>query len=260
MPSAYAHYRFGVQVLPSLPADIRSTIDRNRPLFDAGLMGPDPLFFYRPYTRSKVAKLASKYHYQTGRAFFSRVCGCVKTVPEEGYAYLYGVLGHYCLDSLCHPFIHEMTDSGSVSHNELESEFERYLLNLDGIEKPHAYHRGKYLRLRKTQCVTPASFYPPLTVQQFHEALNGMNLTLYLLSGKTELYHRLTKGVLQSMGGQNPGLLMHWKPNRACQQYNEHLLSLYQKAVSRFPGYLENLRRHMIFGDPLDDRFEAVFG
>ena len=46
MPSSYAHYRFGTQVLDLMPADIREPILRNRALFDAGLQGPDFLFFH----------------------------------------------------------------------------------------------------------------------------------------------------------------------------------------------------------------------
>lgn len=41
MPASYAHYRFGKQVLPALPAEIRQNIQRFRRLYDMGLQGPD---------------------------------------------------------------------------------------------------------------------------------------------------------------------------------------------------------------------------
>ena len=47
MPSSYAHYRFGTQIIPMMPADVRGPILRQRALFDMGLHGPDFLFYHR---------------------------------------------------------------------------------------------------------------------------------------------------------------------------------------------------------------------
>ena len=45
MPSSYAHYRFGKQILAQMPADVKRSIQRFRRMFDMGLQGPD-IFFY----------------------------------------------------------------------------------------------------------------------------------------------------------------------------------------------------------------------
>ena len=50
MPSLYAHNRFGRQLLPGLPADVRRPIQRCHSLYDMGLQGPD-FFFYDSYLR-----------------------------------------------------------------------------------------------------------------------------------------------------------------------------------------------------------------
>ncbi len=261
MPSAYAHYRFGVQIIPSLPADVRRTIARNRSLFDAGLQGPDPLFYYKPMSKNDIVPLASNFHRQSGGEFFERICRKIRRHPtEETLAYLYGVLAHYCLDSLCHPFVNEMTKDGPVSHNELESEFERYLLRLDGVKRPFGINRGVHLKLKKDQCAIPASFYPPVTPEQFYQAMKSMSQTLYWLSGNTELYHGLADRVLKFMGGQNPGLLMRLKSNPACSQYNSQMLAYFNTAVEQFPLYLEQLRSHITFSEPLGEEFTAIFG
>ena len=47
MPAAYTHYRFGRDVLPLLPPETRQIIAAHRALYDLGLHGPDPYFFYR---------------------------------------------------------------------------------------------------------------------------------------------------------------------------------------------------------------------
>ena len=58
MPAIYAHHRFGNLILPGLPADVRGAIMRNRSLFDAGLQGPDFLFYYKPTAKNPVYALA----------------------------------------------------------------------------------------------------------------------------------------------------------------------------------------------------------
>ena len=57
MPSCYAHYRFGVHVLQTLPEQVQKQIEANRNLFDLGLQGPDFFFFYRLGKNTLVKKL-----------------------------------------------------------------------------------------------------------------------------------------------------------------------------------------------------------
>ena len=67
MPSTYAHYRFGVVLLPTLPGDVRRTIQRFRRLFDVGLHGPDIFFHYNPFWGNPVARLGSEFHKKSGK-------------------------------------------------------------------------------------------------------------------------------------------------------------------------------------------------
>ena len=77
MPSVYAHYRFGVALLPTMPADARRTIQRFRSLFEVGLHGPDIFYYGSPIEKTKTGFLGIKFHEQTGREFFQRVCGWI---------------------------------------------------------------------------------------------------------------------------------------------------------------------------------------
>ena len=74
MPAVYAHYRFGSQMLSTMPGDIRRSVKRFRRLYDVGLHGPDLFFYYRPMLTTRIQKLGARFHEQTGREFFSRVC------------------------------------------------------------------------------------------------------------------------------------------------------------------------------------------
>ena len=108
MPSGYAHYRFGTAFLPELPGDVRRTVQRFRGLYDMGLHGPDIFFYSGPLLKTNAGFLGIKFHEQTGRAFFSRVCRMTRMEKSEaGLSYLYGLLCHYCLDSVIHPFVAE---------------------------------------------------------------------------------------------------------------------------------------------------------
>ena len=51
MPTTYAHYKFGKEVISALPRPLRSTVENHRELFDIGLHGPDILFYYHPMQR-----------------------------------------------------------------------------------------------------------------------------------------------------------------------------------------------------------------
>ena len=62
MPSVYAHYRLGVALLPTFPADARRTIQRFRRLFDVGLHGPDIFFYYATEVVAARKNIGSLMH------------------------------------------------------------------------------------------------------------------------------------------------------------------------------------------------------
>ena len=261
MPSLYAHYRFGTQLLPRLPADIRGTITRHRAMFDAGLQGPDFFFYHKPGAHSAVRHLGSALHRQTGREFFTRSCrGLRIDSDEEVLAYLYGLLGHYCLDSVCHPYIHEQSGGDSRKHNAMESEFERFLLAQDGARRPHAHRRSKYLHLTKAQCGLIAPFYAPATAQEIHEAATAMAHVTDLLTSGSGLYRLAAKGVLRTLGTEKLGLLMGSRPDEEFAASNAALCACYDRALDRYPELMDRLRDHLTFREPLGAEFDAIFG
>ena len=255
MPSCYAHYRFGDHVIPALPEQVRKIIEENRYLFDMGLQGPDFFFFYRLGRNTPVKKLGHKFHYQTGAEFFGRICRELPNPTEEELAYLYGLLGHYCLDSRSHPMIWSLAKEDSLLHNRMESEFERYLMSLDGISRPHFRDRGWFLPCRRKYCRVAARFYPGATAGQIQEALWSMRLILGLL-----MVHPGAKWVLKQMGGANPGLLMESQPVAELADINGALKSLFDEAVAQYPHYLAQLREHIAFGKPFGKVLEGIFG
>lgn len=260
MPSGYAHYRFGTQIISPLPADVRGPILRNRALFDMGLHGPDFLFFHHFLKKTPLYHLGSAYHQKSGQDFFTQACAHAKQNPSEGaFAYLYGMLAHYCLDSHCHPFVYDMTDDTGLSHSELETEFDRHLMSLDGIKKPHEANISKHLKLNKVEFQIVAGFYPEASVKDITRCIRSMALSQQLLTIPTPLGHGIVVTFTWVAGGNTSGKVMTVGPDPKCDHLDQKLLELYEQALKKYPALLEQLNHHLAYGEPFGDDFKANF-
>jgi len=260
MPSGYAHYRFGTHVIPQMPADVRGPILRHRALFDMGLHGPDFLFFHHFLKKTHLFHLGHTYHEKHGRHFFTDACTLLKERPSEAaFSYLHGLLAHYCLDSQCHPFVYAMTDDASLGHAELETEFDRYLMCLDGIKKPHETNVCRHLKLKKDELEIVAGFFPELSLRDTADCIRNMALAQQLLTIPTPLGHSLVVKFTQLAGGNTTGQVMTIGANPKCVHLDQKLLDLYEQALEKFPRLLEQLNHHMAYGEPLGEDFKANF-
>ena len=255
MPSAYAHYLFGEQLLPKLPAEIRIPLQRHRKLFDLGLQGPDFFFYYKLGKNTPVRQLAHEYHMRTGKTVFSKICRDLGQPSEGEQSYLYGLLAHYCLDACCHPIVSRVTGENSLAHNAMESEFDRFLLERRGVKKPHGYNRGASVRCGAADGAVIGRFYPEAEPDQIRLAMNTMGVVLGLLT-----IHAGAKVVLDLMGDPNPGLLMHKAPNPVYAGRNRELLDGYRSAADLYPRLVGQIRSHMTLGKALGEDFDPIFG
>lgn len=256
MPASYAHYRFGKLVLQKLPADIRQCIQRFRRLYDVGLHGPDLFFYYNPLMQTAVGGLGKAFHAQTGQEFFTRACAQAGT--EASRAYLYGLLAHYCLDSACHPYVHKKEDSGEARHVELESEFERFLLEKDGMLLPDGQALSRHMKLTRGECVTAAAFFPPATAANLHLCIGNMARITRFLTGKKR--KRVEKLLAMT---KNIAIMDQLMPEAADERFavmDKGLLTYYDRALERYPQLVAQLTAHMRTGEPLGEDFAATFG
>lgn len=258
MPSTYAHYRFGTLAVPALPEEIQRSVQRFRQLYDVGLHGPDLFFFYQPLFQTKMGALGRQYHAMTGTQFFEKAVQQLHQAPSEGaQVYLYGVLGHYALDSVCHPLILKTAAEGKLGHVEIETEFDRYLLAADGREPPHLQRRARHVRLTWGECVTVSHFYPPASAYTVRHSVRHMVLTDWLLAAK----NRETLPRLLRLGGPNAvQMAMYTRPNHSCAVMNEPLEALFHQALERYPRMAEQLQSHFFTGVAFGPEFEAAFG
>jgi hypothetical protein len=260
MPSSYAHYRFGTKILPTLPADIRRSVQRFRRMYDVGLHGPDIFYFYNPISKKGTGTLGIKYHEQTGKVFFTRICrGIRMEYNEAAAACLYGVLCHYVLDSVMHPAILEAAQELGVTHIEIETEFDRFLLEKDHKAPSAGTKLSQHLSLTDGECETLAKFYPPSTGKTIKRALGTAALSTRLLYNTEGFSRKVTQAGIGLLGKELQGMMMTTQPNPKCRQLNEYLYEKYQQAMAQFPVYLQQLQEHMTYSAPLAEEFAVPF-
>lgn len=258
MPSNYAHYRFGCLALKRLSPELQRSVGRFRQLYDVGQHGPDPFFFYNPFWKNPVHQLGKTFHAQTGREFFTNACLELKKDPSEGAkVYLYGLLGHYCLDSHCHPYVWEKHNAGQVRHAELETDFERFLLRKDGKLPPHLQRVTNHVRLTRGECVTAARFFPPATPAQISRSVKNLALYSRLLTHKNR---KALEAVLKLTNENVRDHVMGTKPNPRCEALHPELMALYDRALENYSNMLTQLNDHITDGVPLGTDFDPIFG
>lgn len=260
MPSTYAHYRFGTEMLAVFPADVRRTVQRFRRLYDVGLHGPDLFFYYNPAVHTPIGSLGGKFHHQTGREFFGRFCRSLRLSPSEaGLAYLYGVLAHFCLDSVCHPFINRESEAGPASHVEIETEFDRFLLEADGKLPIRSQERSSHIRLTPGECETVSAFYSPAKAGHVRVCVNNMDFFTRLLANTDGSKQALLRKGAALFGRDIRGLLMPAGPNPRCACLDEALMVLYGNAASLFPVLCAQIQAHLAYNAPLGEEFSIPF-
>ena len=136
MPSTYAHYRFGQEVLKELPNDIKKIIIENKELYDIGLHGPDLLFYYLPLKTNEINSIGYNMHEKTGKEVFDTFRKMMTSKKQINHylAYYYGFICHFALDATCHGYIEKRIHESGVSHGEIEVEFDRFLMIEDGLD------------------------------------------------------------------------------------------------------------------------------
>lgn len=257
MPANYTHHRFGKEAMVKLPADAQRLIQRFRRLYNLGLQGPDIFFYHNPLWKTRAGQLGSQYHAMTGRDFFAQVCAYLRKHPSEGgMAYLYGVVGHYCLDSVAHPFV-DAHNSDTIGHVEMETEFNRYLMVLDGVQSPQTYNMGRHFKLTRGECVTIAEFYPPATGAAVHSSIRFLRFACRFLAGK---HRKLLRAVLRLLPRSISQHFMITPANHKCIHLNEPLFACYQEALSRYGIMTAQVLAHLKEETPLGPEFDAIFG
>lgn len=262
MPSTYAHYRFGQNVLEQLTLKQKRIIAEYPELYLIGLHGPDILFYYKPLFANKVNAIGYELHKHSGKEFFESAREVIFDQSKKApyLAYTYGVLTHFALDMTCHGYVEEAIRRSGVSHTEIEVEFDRMLLVMDRKD-PLRHKMTKHIKPSSWNAAVISAFYPGTSTAQVEKALKSMIFYNRILTAPTEPKRSLVYFLLKLTGNYKEmhGLVMNEKANPKCKYSNEMLWEFQpiaevtaRKVISNFDEFVKKQK-------PLSDLFDWSF-
>jgi hypothetical protein len=264
MPSHYAHYYFGKEVIKRLPEDIKNIINSGADSLDAfiiGLQGPDILAFYRPYSPNSVGKEGRMIHRTSGANHFYHILRYVRENPDnDNLSYLYGCLGHYILDSACHPIVSKQMRITGLTHAKVEREFDSYLLRKSGKD-PIGYPLSAVIPVNRNLGDIIAPFYRSLNPRRANEAILSMRKSLEIFSSPSVNKRKAAYAVLSSIPvvRSKRDMVALKKPDirltRACSE----LESALNTSVGTMLGALETINKSIEDMSPLDAAFKPDY-
>lgn len=263
MPTTYAHYKFGKDVISALPRPLETAVGNNRDLFDIGLHGPDILFYYKALSSNPVSAQGYGLHNKMADEFFKNAVKVIEKSedPAAARAYMYGFICHFALDSECHKYIEKMIHVSGIGHSEIEMEFDRYLLTEDHIN-PLTYLGTKHIRPTLENAKIIAPFFDGLTDEIVKKALSSMILYHRLLMAPTEGRRKLLLGAMKIAGcyDSKHGMVMSREANPKCGDYCLLLKKQFAGAVPLAAGLIIQYQKVLFHDTELPARFHETFG
>lgn len=158
MPGFTTHYLFGQQTYPLLPtSNSKKAIQKYPRVYTLGLQGPD-IFFYHTH-RQNPGSIA---HTTNTGMFLSHLLQATEIFPSAkeqtiAQSYVLGFVGHYILDSTCHPYIYARSNyslnkkRNMGRHIQLETDIDNSLLWFYQRKRPSEFHQSNSIALNKEQ-------------------------------------------------------------------------------------------------------------
>lgn len=263
MPTTYAHYKFGKDVIGALTRPLQQSIESRRELFDIGLHGPDILFYYKALSKNRVNGLGYEMHDQFADEFFTRAVKVIEESQDKAAAraYIYGFICHFALDSECHPYVEKMIQVSGISHSEIEMEFDRLLLKEEYID-PVTYLATKHIHPTRENAEIIAPFFEGISVEEVQKALSSMITCHKMLLAPKPMKRKLLFGGMKLVGQYEHlhGMVMSEKANPACAEYSQLLKKQYAGAVLVAAGLIVKYQKVLFDGAELPRRFHKTFG
>ena len=173
---------------------------------------------------------------------------------------MYGVLCHYALDSHCHPLVEKYSWEGIASHSRIEAEFDRFLMERDGMQPPYGVQLTKHMSLTKPECQIVSRFYPGAEAEHIHDSLKGMvGIRKALDMPNTPLRTAIIK-TMSAGSATFRDMVIGPEPDPVCRELDQPLLERYERAGKLFPEMLLQLGAHLTYNAPLGEGFNPIFG
>ncbi|GFI26603.1 hypothetical protein IMSAGC012_01724 [Lachnospiraceae bacterium] len=287
MPGFTTHYLFGQQTYQSLQdSEQKRAIQKYNSVFALGLQGPD-IFFYDVISAVLAKKNpGSTAHTADTRRFLRQLLDSPRIFPDKkdrriAQVYISGFIGHYLLDTVCHPYVYAMTHYGRHpkgyigQHIRLETDIDTTLLQMFLHRQPSEFHQNETIAVSKEQreiisALLYYSFsrtYPGLGITRHGilQAIHAMQLGTKLLydpTGRKKIWIRRIESIvpgypLLSPLVPNDKLIFHkdpcnlrhksWRnPWDARLISSESFPELFEKARRKYCRMLKELERFFL--------------
>lgn len=261
MPTTYAHYIFGQEVLKSSKDDIKKIIDKNLNLFNIGLHGPDILFYYKPLKSNHISKIGHRLHKLDADKFFENARKVIDNCPdyEAACAYVSGFICHFMLDSQCHPYIRQK-ENNVLTHGDIETEFDRFLM-LKNKLNPISFKPTAHIVHDSYNAEIISLFFDDTSKEEISEALKSMKFYLNFLVAPGRLKRSFISAGLKLSGNYDNmiGLVMRYEPIEECKEINEKLYELYTQSIEPAVGIVEEYYKNIRSNEKINERFNRNF-
>ncbi|MCC8130675.1 MAG: zinc dependent phospholipase C family protein [Oscillospiraceae bacterium] len=265
MPSTYAHYVLGRDLLRQYSDDLKDVLRNNLKIYQIGLHGPDILFYYKPLAKNPIRQLGGAIHDRPGAEFFGnakKVVNSADSLEERNrrLSYALGFVGHFSLDSMCHGYVEKKLTVSGVTHSEIEVEFDRYLMLKDGLN-PVTHHLTGHIHPTDENARIMALFYDDVSSREAKTAIRSFVTYNGLLVAPNDMKRLLIYSVLAASGNYRGmhGMVVNKKPNPKCEDSNLRLEKLMKKAEGLCLKLSDNFLKFANGEEELLPWFEKTF-
>ena len=261
MPAVYAHYLFGKKVYKALPEAEKKMVRQGKDAFLIGLHGPDLLFYYRPFGKNRINQQGTRMHRELAAGFFEKG----KEEYEKDHdpvlrAYLYGFLCHFILDSECHPYVESYIEKSGVQHLEIEEEFEKKLMRMDGKD-PFSYPLARLVPVDIATADAIWPFYDNISRKTVMQSLRDLRLIKQIFTAPGAVKYKMVNTGLKLSGhyADMKGLMNQRRDNPKCEESNEELMRRFDEAADLAARMIISLDESIWSRKELDERFDRTF-
>jgi len=261
MPTTYAHYTFGVEVIECLDDELKRLISENIDLFNIGLHGPDVLFYNGALGSNPINRIGHELHRENADSFFENAKKVINECSnaDAACAYIMGFICHFMLDSECHPYI-KQKENHEISHSEIETEFDRVLMMKNHLN-PISFKTAVHIvpKLNYAECIS--LFYKDITYEDILKSLKSMKFYLNFLVAPGHLKRSIIITGLKLTGNYENmiGLIMNYEQNPAYIEICENLQNLFSKAIIPTANILNEYYKKLHDSQPINIRFYRNF-
>lgn len=255
MPTTYAHWRFGKDCIDTLPKEIQKIVNNNIDIYNLGVHGPD-IFFY-DLMHKKTVQYGKKEHITPAEVFFYNGKKVYRNHFEKNeiLTYMLGFLSHFVLDSTAHGYIEHKKEVSGISHNKIEAEWDKHVIELDNRE-PNLVDRSESLRPNKYNSKIISYFYT-LNARTIFRTCKSQHFLVHFMNCISPKKYNIATKILKKLRLDNMAdLLIPFEKNSITDDSNLRLDKLRNKSLTLYKKLSINLLNYLNNKERLDKYFD----